>query len=166
MTDPTTPEECDALLREVLGDAYQPPAHQDCTITFPLHHVQTAAEHAAAAPHHALGPGETATRPRLWWIKSDGILLMSNGVYRTRNTRDADGRWSHIVYADDWGPGTDPSTILGGDDLNESLDLTQPPTHGGPALIELLRTAPEDATRFLLQVTHTDDGMNLTMTVK
>ncbi|MFJ3575926.1 hypothetical protein [Streptomyces rubiginosohelvolus] len=170
LNQPTTPEECQALLREVLGDNYQPPAHQDCTLTFPLDQVRAAAEHAINATEHAPGPGETDTRPQLWWIKGDGTFLMSNGTDRP-NTRDSNGHRQHIVFAETWGPGTDPSTILGGDDLHETLDLTHPDTDthtgtdgDGPALIELLRDAPDHATRFLLHITHDDDGMALTMT--
>ncbi|WP_256098642.1 hypothetical protein [Streptomyces agglomeratus] len=35
MTTPITPEDFDALLRDVLGENYQPPAQQDCILTFP-----------------------------------------------------------------------------------------------------------------------------------
>lgn len=169
LNQPTTPEECQALLREILGENYQPPAHQDCTLTFPLDQVRAAAEHAIAATDHAPGPGETDTRPRLWWIKGDGTFLMSNGIDHTPNAHDDEGHWHHIAFADNWGPGTDPSTILGGDDLHETLDLTHPDGDDdgdGPALIELLRDAPDHATRFLLHITHDDDGMALTMTTE
>ncbi|WP_247689338.1 DUF3085 domain-containing protein [Streptomyces sp. RK62] len=60
-----------------------------------------------------LSPGEADARPRLWWIKGDGTFLMSNGITAAPNTRAADGSWHHIVYADGWGPATDPSTVLG-----------------------------------------------------
>lgn len=162
---PNTPEDFNALLREVLGENYQPPARQDCTLTFPLDQVLTAAEHAIAATKHAIGPGDTDTHPRLWWIKGDGTFLMSNGIDNTPNTRDDNGHWRHIVFADTWGPGTDPSTILGGDDLHETLDLTHPHTNGDQPLIDMLRTATAgNATHFLLHVTHDDEGMQLTMT--
>ncbi|MFI1701421.1 hypothetical protein ACH419_36450 [Streptomyces bobili] len=165
MTNPTAPEDFDALLRDVLGANYQPPARQDCTLTFPLTKVRSIAELTITARKHALGPGDTDTAPRLWWIKGDGTFLMSNGIGNTPNTRDADGHWRHIVYADHWGPDTDPSTVLGGDDLHETLYLTQP-LPDGQTLIDMLRTAPDHATRFLLHVTHDDDGMQLTMTTK
>lgn len=168
MTDPTapaTPEDFDALLREVLGEDYQPPARQNCTLTFPLDKVRAAAEHAITATHHALGPGDPDTRPRLWWIKGDGTYLMSNGIYNAPSTRDADGNWHHITYADNWGPGTDLSPVLGGDDLHETLDLTRP-LDDGPTLIELLRDPPAHATRFLLHISHDDESMALTMTTE
>ncbi|MGW3932952.1 hypothetical protein ACWECC_33395 [Streptomyces microflavus] len=161
---PGTPEYFDALLQEVLGDAYQPTAKQDCTLTFPLDQVLAAAEHAIAAPEHALGPGDTDTHPRLWWIKGDGTFLMSNGIDNTPNARNDKGHWRHTAFADTWGPGTYPSTILGGDDLHETLDLTRP-QGDGQILIDMLRTAAADnATRFLLHVAHDDEGMKLTMT--
>ncbi|MCZ1011975.1 DUF3085 domain-containing protein [Streptomyces lydicus] len=163
MTHPTTPEDFNALLREVLGDTYQPPTQQNCTLTFPLDRVRSAAEHALAAADHALGPGDTDARPHLWWIKGDGTFLMSNGIDNTPAARDDNGHWRHIAYADTWGPGTDPSPLLGGDDLHETLDLTQP-LDEGQTLIDILRTAPTHATHFLLHVTYDDDGMLLTMT--
>ncbi|MFD8900536.1 hypothetical protein [Streptomyces ardesiacus] len=89
---------------------------------------------------------------------------MSNGQDPT-DTRDEDGRLPHVVCADGWGPGTGPSTILGGDDLHETLDLTHP-VDDGPTLIELLRDAPDHATRFLLHIAHDDEGMALTMTTE
>ncbi|MFF3959676.1 hypothetical protein ACFYY1_41880 [Streptomyces sp. NPDC001890] len=162
---PITPEDFDALLREVLGENCHPSAEQDCTLTFPLDQVLNAAEHAITATEHALGPGDTDARPRLWWIKGDGTYLMSNGIDNTPNARDENGHWRHICFADTWGPGTDPSTVLGGDDLHETLDLTQPRDDGQP-LIHLLRTAPDHATRFLLHITHDDEGMALAMTTK
>ncbi|MEU3639931.1 DUF3085 domain-containing protein [Streptomyces albogriseolus] len=165
MTDPTAPEDFDALLREVLGEDYQPPARQNCTLAFPLDKVRSIAELAVAAHKHAIGPGDPDARPRLWWIKGDGTYLMSNGIDNTPNTRDADGTWPHIVYADDWGPDTDPSTVLGGDDLHETLDLTQP-LPDGHTLVDMLRAAPDHATRFLLHVAHDDEGMALTMTTE
>ncbi|MEU6547890.1 hypothetical protein [Streptomyces sp. NPDC046859] len=165
-TTPATPEDFDVLLRDVLGEDHQPPARRSCTLVFPLDRVRSVAELAVAAREHALGPGETDARPRLWWIKGDGTFLMSNGITATPNTRDADGSWHHIVYADGWGPGTDPSTVLGSEDLHETLDLTQP-LPDGPRVIDLLRTAPDEATRFLLHVTHDgeDGGLVLTTTV-
>ncbi|MEU6293060.1 hypothetical protein [Streptomyces sp. NPDC046988] len=159
------PEYFAALLREVLGENYQPPAQQDCILTFPLDQVRSAAEHAVTATKHALGPGDPDARPRLWWIKGDGTFLMSNGIDNSPNARDDKGHWRHIAFADNWGPGTDPSTVLGGDDLHETLDLTHP-VDDGPALIELLRNAPDHATRFLLHIAHDDEGMALTMTTE
>lgn len=161
---PGTPDHSDALPHEVLGDAHRATTDRSRTLVFPLHKVCYAAEHAIAAPRHALGPGDTNARPRLWWIKGDGTFLMSNGITNTPNTHDEKGHWRHIVYADNWGPGTDPSTLLGSDDHHETLDLTRP--HGdGPPLLAMLRTAAADgATRFLLHVTHNDEGTQLTTT--
>ncbi|MET7490538.1 DUF3085 domain-containing protein [Streptomyces sp. NPDC005538] len=164
-TAPTTPEDFSALLREVLGANHQPPAHHDCTLAFPLDKVRSIAELAIAARKHALGPGDPDARPRLWWIKGNGTFLMSNGIDNTPHTHDADGQWHHIVYADKWGPDTDPSPILGGDDLHETLDLTQP-LDDGQLLIDMLREAPDHATRFLLHITHDDEGMLLSMTTQ
>lgn len=162
---PTTPAHCDALLREVLGDDYQTPAAQNCTLTFPLDQVLAAAEHAITATQHALGPGDTDARPRLWWLKGDGTCLMSNGIDNAPNARDDNGHRRRVAFADNWGPGTDPSPLLGGDDLQESLDLTDP-LADGPTLIDILRTAPDGATRFLLHVTYDDEGMLLEMTTE
>lgn len=164
-TAPTTPEDFDVLLREVLGEDYQAPARQNCTLVFPLEKVRSIAELAVAAREHAIGPGDPDARPRLWWIKGDGIFLMSNGSDNIPNTRDADGNWHHIVYAHGWGPGSDPSTVLGSEDIHETLDLTEP-FPDGQTLIDMLRTAPDDATRFLLHITHDDEGMTLTMTTR
>ncbi|MGW0889371.1 hypothetical protein ACWDYA_14590 [Micrococcus luteus] len=164
-TAPTTPEDFGALLREVCGTNHRPTNRQDCTLSFPLAKVRSIAELAIAARKHALGPGDPDARPRLWWIKGDGTFLMSNGIDHTPNTRDANGHWNHIVYADNWGPDTDPSTVLGTEDLHETLDLTQP-FDDGQLLIDMLRTAPDHATRFLLHVTHDAEGMALTMTTK
>ncbi|WP_327391328.1 hypothetical protein OG728_39505 (plasmid) [Streptomyces microflavus] len=163
MTNPTTPDETNALLTDVLGAAHQPAARQNCTLTFPLTHVLTAAEHAMAAPQHALGPGETHPQPCLAWIKSDGVFLMSNGQGLT-NTRDTHGQWTHIVHAQDWGPGTHPHTILGGDDIHETIHLTTTDDATGRPLIDTLRTAAAyGATHFILEVTYDNDGQLLTM---
>ncbi|MFJ5635233.1 DUF3085 domain-containing protein [Streptomyces goshikiensis] len=162
MTNPTTPEDFNTLLRDVLGQSYQPPAQQDCTLTFPLDQVRSAAEHAITATNH-LGLGDPDACPRLWWIKGDGTYLMSNGIDNSPNARDDKGNRRHVAFADNWGPGTDPSTILGGDDLHETFDLTQP-LDNGSSLIDMLRTAPDHATRFLLHITYDDQGMELAMT--
>ncbi|MGZ2361683.1 DUF3085 domain-containing protein [Streptomyces sp. 372A] len=161
---PTTPEDFDALLRNVLGENNQPPAPLDCILTFPLDQVRSAAQHASTATEHALGPDDHDAHPRLWLIKGDGIFLMSNGINHKPNTRDPKGGWRHIVFADNWGPGTNPSTVLG-DDLHETLDLTHP-VDDGPTLIELLREHPTHATRFLLHLSHDNEGLTLTMTTE
>ncbi|RNG12960.1 DUF3085 domain-containing protein [Streptomyces botrytidirepellens] len=164
MTNPTiNPEDFNAILREVLTEnaptTTTPHTH---TLAFPLHKVLAAAEHATAAPKHALGPRDTDPGPRLWWINGDGIYLMSNGIYNTPNTHDETGHWRHIAHADNCGPGTDPSTVLGGDGLHETLDLTHAPADGQP-LINTLRTAATGgATRFLLHITYNDNNRLLT----
>ncbi|MFF9158345.1 hypothetical protein ACF1AB_39665 [Streptomyces sp. NPDC014846] len=153
-----------ALLREVL-DETSPQATPDpgCTLTFDLGKVLTAAEHALNSLRHALGPGDSRARPALWWISGDGTYLMSNGIRRTPNSRDTHGHWPHIVYADGWGPGTQPSTLLR-DDHHETLDLTHS-SSDGPPLITLLRTAHTNgATRCLLHLTHTANALQLTLT--
>ncbi|MER6433764.1 hypothetical protein ABT272_39560 [Streptomyces sp900105245] len=89
---------------------------------------------------------------------------MSNGIRRTPNTRDPHGHWPHIVYADGWGPGTQPSTLLG-NDHHETLDLTH--STDGPPLITVLRTAHTNgATRCLLHLTHTATALHLTLTTE
>ncbi|MFH8582230.1 DUF3085 domain-containing protein [Streptomyces zaomyceticus] len=134
---------------------------KNAKLVFPLAKVLAAAEHAAAAPEHKLGYGETEATPRLWWVKDDGTYLMSNGQDPT-DTRDEDGRLPHVVHADGWGPGTDARSILGGDDFRESIDLTTP-LDDGTTLLDLLRTATaEGATRFLLQAAFNDHYMTLT----
>ncbi|MFH8260539.1 DUF3085 domain-containing protein [Streptomyces roseolus] len=131
------------------------------TLVFPLAKVLATAEHAVAATEHKLGYGETEAAPRLWWVKDDGTYLMSNGQDPT-DTRDDDGRLPHVVHADDWGPGTDARSILGGDDFRESIDLTTP-LDDGTTLLDLLRTATaEGATRFLLEAAFDDHYMTLT----
>ncbi|MFE5189874.1 hypothetical protein [Streptomyces sp. NPDC056628] len=94
---------------------------KNCTLVFPLDRVLAAAEHAAAAADkHKLGYAETeAATPCLWWVKDEGTYLKSNGQDPT-DTRDADGRLPTVVHADGWGPGTDPSTALGSEDLHET----------------------------------------------
>ncbi|MGW3390513.1 DUF3085 domain-containing protein [Streptomyces cinereoruber] len=160
MTIPPIPEtSTNPLLDVVMANT----AHgkKNCTLVFPLSKVLASAEHALAAPKHALGYGETEAAPRLWWVKDEGTYLMSNGQDPT-DTRDEDGRLPHVVHADGWGPGTDARSILGGDDFRESIDLTTP-LDDGTTLLDLLRTATtEGATRFLLQATFTDHYMTLT----
>ncbi|MFF7953645.1 DUF3085 domain-containing protein [Streptomyces griseorubiginosus] len=168
-------------LNEFLGDMTIPPipdtstnplldivmantAHgqKNATLTFPLDKVLAAAEHATAAPEHKLGYGETEAAPRLWWVKSDGTYLMSNGVHPD-DTTDADGRLTHVVYADGWGPGTDARSILGGDDFRQSIHLTHPLDEDGTTLLDMLRQAATDgATRFLMEATFDDTNMELT----
>ncbi|WP_331725953.1 hypothetical protein [Streptomyces sp. NBC_00470] len=94
---------------------------------------------------------------------------MSNGINRTPNTRDNKAQWSHIVYADTWGPGTDPSTALGADGLHETLDLTRPTPANDPApiLYDLLRLGADNgATRLLLHVPHDNERTRPTLTVE
>ncbi|MFJ5817333.1 hypothetical protein ACIQGT_26065 [Streptomyces sp. NPDC093108] len=135
------------------------------TLTFPLARVLAAAEHAAAATKHKLGRGETDAAPRLWWIKSDGTLLMSNGQdpTDTPDTPDKDGRLPTYVHADGWGPGTDARSILGGNDFRWSIDLTTPTLEDGTTLLDLLReSAADGATRFMLEFAFNDEYMDLT----
>ncbi|MEU1466090.1 DUF3085 domain-containing protein [Streptomyces sp. NPDC005727] len=129
------------------------------TLHFPLAKVLAAAEHAAAAPAHKLGYGETTATPRLWWVKDDGTYLMSNGRYPTPHNRPAT-----TVHADGWGPGTDARSILGGDDFRQSIDLTAPLDDGTTTtLLGMLRdAAAEGATRFTLKAVFDDHHMELT----
>ncbi|MFF8595226.1 DUF3085 domain-containing protein [Streptomyces sp. NPDC015220] len=131
---------------------------KNATLRFPLARVLAAAEHAAAAPEHKLGYGETEATPRLWWVKDDGTYLMSNGRYPIPDSN----RPPTVVYADGWGPGTDARSILGGDDFRESVDLTTPLDDGRTTLLDVLRAATaEGATRFLFEVTFDDHYMTL-----
>ncbi|MER6433762.1 DUF3085 domain-containing protein [Streptomyces sp900105245] len=134
---------------------------KNCTLVFPLHRVLAAAEHAAAAPAHKLGYGESEATPRLWWVKDDGTYLMSNGQTPT-DTLDETGTHNYVVHAEGWGPGTDARSILGGDDFRESLDLTRPLDADGLTLLGMLRAAAEGATHFHLKATFSDYYMNLT----
>ncbi|MFE5219329.1 MULTISPECIES: DUF3085 domain-containing protein [unclassified Streptomyces] len=163
--DVAVSESFDVLLREVLDEtSRRPTPDPDCTLTFDLGKVLTAAEHALNSTRHALGPGDTRAYPALWWISGDGTYLMSNGIRRTPNTRVPHGHWPHIVYADGWGPDTQPSTLLG-DDHHETLDLTH--STDGPPLITLLRTAHTDgATRCLLHLPATATALQLTLTTE
>ncbi|MFJ9580885.1 DUF3085 domain-containing protein [Streptomyces sp. NPDC101191] len=135
---------------------------KNATLVFPLAKVLATAEHAAAAPKHKLGYGETEAAPRLWWVKDDGTYLMSNGQDPT-DTRDEDGRLPHVVHAEGWGPGTDARSVLGGDDFRESIDLTTPVFEDGTTLLGMLREAAAiGGTRFLLKAAFDDHYMDLT----
>ncbi|MFF7858736.1 hypothetical protein [Streptomyces sp. NPDC007904] len=161
MTIPPIPDTSTNPLLDVLmvNTAH---GEKNCTLLFPLAQVLAAAEHAAAATEHKLGYGETHAAPRLWWVKGDGTFLRSNGI-QPDDPRDADGRPTHVVYADGWGPGTDARSILGGDDFRKSINLTTPLDEDGTTLLDLLREAAADgATRFLLKATFDDHYMNLT----
>lgn len=160
MTIPPIPDTSTNPLLDVViaNTAY---GEKNCTLVFPLAKVLAAAEHAAAADEHKLGYGETEALPRLWWVKSDGTYLMSNGQ-DPADTRDEDGRLPHVVHADGWGPGTDARSILGGDDFRQSINLTTP-LDDGSTLLDILRSAAAaGATRFLLKATFDDHYMNLT----
>lgn len=161
MTVPPIPDTSTNPLLDVViaNTAY---GQKNATLVFPLAQVLAAAEHAAAADKHKLGYGETEAAPRLWWIKSDGTCLMSNGQDPT-GTRDDNDRAPTTVHADGWGPGTDARSILGGDDFRESIDLTTPVFEDGTTLLGMLREAAADgATRFLLKATFDDTYMDLT----
>lgn len=137
-----------------------------CLLRFPLDRVLAAAEHAYAAPAHHLGPGETDTAPRLWWCKDDGTYLRSNGRYPVQ-TRDEDGRLFPVVFAEGWGPGTDPTAAFGGDDICESIELTTPLPGDGRTLLDDLRTAAaEGATHFDLTIADDGDFQTLTCTAR
>ncbi|WP_333765058.1 hypothetical protein [Streptomyces sp. IBSBF 2390] len=175
-------EQRPAWLNQFLGERTIPPIAEDsphplndvvmantahgeknCTLVFPLDPVLAAAEHAVSAPKHRLGYEETEAEaaPRLLWSKDGGTYLMSNGIHPT-DTPDTSGTHNHVVYADGWGPGTDPRSILGGDDFSEPLALTT--RHpDGLALLGLLRAAHADgATHFCLKATFDDLYMNPT----
>ncbi|MEU5196069.1 hypothetical protein AB0G86_18765 [Streptomyces scabiei] len=135
---------------------------KNATLVFPLANILATAEHAATAPEHKLGYGETEAAPRLWWVKGDGTFLMSNGIHPD-DTRDADGRLTHVVYAHGWGPGTDARSILGGDGFRQSINLITPLDEDGTTLLGILRrAAAAGATRFLLKATFDDTNMSLT----
>ncbi|MER5888044.1 hypothetical protein ABT160_29855 [Streptomyces sp. NPDC001941] len=158
MTIPPIPDtSTNPLLDVVMANTAHTPL--DCLLAFPLDQVLALAEHATACDHHHLGYEETQARPRLWWVKSDGTYLTSNG----HAPHPAPTPAPAAVHADGWGPGTDARTILGGDDFRQSLDLTTPINDDGTTLLDLLRQATADgATRFLLQATLRTDDMDLT----
>lgn len=97
-------------------------------------HAMTASEHAPA-PYADPGP----TPPALFWVKDQGIYVLSNG--KPRQPPESAGRpgEARVVYAHGHGPDThwyggDPL----GDDFIESLSLTEP-TLDGTTIIELIR---------------------------
>ncbi|MFE0778402.1 DUF3085 domain-containing protein [Streptomyces sp. NPDC058861] len=132
-----------------------------CTLDFPLDKVLATAEHAAASDQHHPRYGESEAAPSLWWVKDDGTYLMSNGKDPI-DTRDENGRLSHVVHATGWGPGTDARSVLGGDDFRETLDLTTPLDDGGTLLDMLRAAAAGGRTRFQLKATFDDHHMDLT----
>ncbi|MFE2103134.1 DUF3085 domain-containing protein [Streptomyces sp. NPDC059468] len=161
MTIPAIAEDStNPLLDVVIANTAQ--GEKNCTLVFPLDRVLAAAEHAASAPKHRLSYEETEAQavPRLLWVKDGGTYLMSNGI-RPTDTPDETGTHNHVIYADGWGPGTDPRPILGGDDFSEPLDLTTPHPDG-LTLLGLLRAAAHGATHFHLKATFDDHYMNLT----
>ncbi|MER5888043.1 DUF3085 domain-containing protein [Streptomyces sp. NPDC001941] len=163
MTTPPTPEPAAVTVRtcELFGDDYHPGTQRTCTLTFPLAPVLAAAEHAAAADHHAPNSPTSKATPSLWWVNDDGTYLISNGINPTRTP--GDNPPTPFAHADGWGPGTDASPLLGGDDFCESLDLTTPDLHNGHSLLTLLRHAhTHGATRFHLNATFDDMRMQLT----
>lgn len=145
-------------------------ARQDCTLTFPLPKVLAAAEHAATAPEHRHAYDDKAAgipaSPQLWWVKDDGTYLMSNGIHPD-DTRAPNGNLPEVVHAEGWGPGTDPRSILGGDDFSHPFGLLTPEDGEGTAILDMLRDAAADgATLFLLNVIHGEEGMYLGMTTQ
>ncbi|MFE5219330.1 MULTISPECIES: hypothetical protein [unclassified Streptomyces] len=165
MTIPPIPAtSTNPLLEVVMANTAHGEKH--ARLNFPLDRVLAAAEHAAAAPTHKLGYGETEATPRLWWIKSDGTCLMSNGQTPT-DTPNNDEYLPTTVHADGWGPGTDARSILGGDDFRQSIELTRPLDTDGTTLLGMLRdAAAHGATRFRLDAVFDDHHMNLTYTTE
>ncbi|WP_372412233.1 DUF3085 domain-containing protein [Streptomyces luteireticuli] len=158
----TIPPISDTSTNPLLDVVMANTAHRDCTLVFPLDQVLAVAEHAANATEHAFGDGEREAAPGLWWVKDDGAYLMSNGQQST-GVRVKDGRLPHTVYADSWGPGTDPRSILGGDDFCQSIDLTAPLTGDGTTLLDMLRAGAADgATHYRMQIVFDDEYLHLT----
>ncbi|MEU2057141.1 DUF3085 domain-containing protein [Streptomyces bungoensis] len=165
MTIPTIPaDSTNPLLDIVMANTAH--GEKNATLVFPLDQVLAAAEHAATAPAHKRGYGETDAAPRLWWVKDGGTYLMSNGQ-DPADTRDKHDRPTTVVYADGWGPDTDPRSILGGDDFRESIDLTRPLDGSTRTLLDILRAAAADgATRFTMNAVFDDHHMTLTYTTE
>ncbi|MGF6884995.1 hypothetical protein ABIA39_003430 [Nocardia sp. GAS34] len=117
-------------------------------LRFPLRRVLDIAEHTAAATDHRPLYDQRPVRPALWWVKDDGTYLMSNAA---RTGDDA----IQVVYAEGWGPGTDPASLLGGDDFAELFDLHEPMDgNTGDTLLDFLRKAVDDGyVHVLLTVT-------------
>ncbi|WP_326581639.1 DUF3085 domain-containing protein (plasmid) [Actinacidiphila glaucinigra] len=139
--------------------AFMPPTRkvEGYTLQFPLKEILAAAEDAAAAPSHRLPYGQTDPTPQLWWVKDDGTYLMSNRAYPQKEY-DRDEVLPNVVYAEGWGRGTDPRSVLGGDDFCEPIDLlTAEGNADGVSILEMLRDGVADG-RTLLLLTLTYDG--------
>lgn len=117
-------------------------------LTFDIEGVRKLAEHALAAPKHGRGYGDTGpAKPGLYFVKDEGIYLMSNGEPALPGARGL----NFVVFA----KGFDPAVVLdrgelhdkcsdavGGDDFGELLTLNK-------QLVEWIRDP--DAERFYIR---------------
>lgn len=138
-------------------DDFDTTDHRLNELRFPVREVLDLAERTAAATHHRPLHDQTAVRPALWWVKDDGTYLMSNAAIT--DTDDIT-----VVYAEQWGPGTDPASIVGGDDFAEPLELLEPGWgERGQTLLDFLRTALDEGYGYLL-LTVTDKHVAIAVT--
>lgn len=97
-------------------------------LSFDRNQVRELYVHAAKSIKHTASLGVEDQGPALLLVKDDGIYLMSNGLPQSKpQPHDpAPFRNNRVVYAEDYGPGSDLQSIrasLGGDDFVEMIPL-------------------------------------------
>ncbi len=115
-------------------------------LTFSNQAVLRCVEHALAAPKHGKGYGDTGEAvPALFFVKDEGIYVMSNGEPRDPITSTSPNgkheiETSFVAYAKGYNPRVGDRgenwdkcrAAVGGDDFSETIDLT-------PAIVEDIR---------------------------
>lgn len=106
-------------------------------LKFPALEVAKAMAHARSAQENWATYGVGEAGPQLWWVKDDGVYVMSNG--RPRDDGEA------VVYAvgyhrTDAGVWERARAVCGGDDFAEPIDLGD------------LEPIPEDAEFLVIDV--------------
>ena len=97
-------------------------------LTFSHKDVIRCVEHALAAPNHSMGYGDNSKpRPALFFVKDDGIYVMSNGTPRDAVAPPAPKCF--VAYAKGYDPATGNvwdkcRNAVGGDDFSENIELT------------------------------------------
>lgn len=90
------------------------------TLRFNWSEVKTLVAHALEAPEHRSTYGSSNPGPALWFVKDEGIYLMSNGKSEAQ---------PGVVYAKGFDPRSDKEVwdraraMVGGDDFCESLGI-------------------------------------------